>query len=129
MASLKPRLDMTVETTVRLTNRAGVVHRDRQDRQQLVAVDHRPVSRDRQATVGVAIVRDADVGAALDHRGDELVEVRRTAAVVDVQPVGLAPDGADGRTRQPQRLGRGAIGSAVRAVDDDLQPGRACSAR
>ena len=46
-------------------------HLARGDRQHRVAVDQLPALVDEEATVAVAVERDANVGALLDHRGLE----------------------------------------------------------
>ena len=48
---------------------APLAQRDREQREDLVAVDDLAVRVDRQAAVRVTVVRDADVGPVLDHRG------------------------------------------------------------
>ena len=63
-----------------------------------------PSAVDREAAVGVAVVRDAEVGAVLDDGGAQRVEVGRAAAVVDVETVRLGVDRDDlgaGRARTP----------------------------
>ena len=65
----------------------------REDRHDLVAVDLGAGPVDGEAPVGVAVVRDAEVGAAA--RQDRLaqpLEVGRAVAVVDVEPVGRGAD-------------------------------------
>ncbi len=51
-----------------------------------------PVGVDGQAAVGVAVVGQTQVGAVREHGLAQRVEVRRAAAVVDVEPVGLGVD-------------------------------------
>ena len=75
-----------------------------------------------EAAVGVAVVRDAEVGAVLDDGGLEQVQVGGAAAVVDVEAVGLGADGDDLGAGPGERLGRDPGGGAVRLVEDDLQP-------
>ena len=67
MASLKPRLDMTVATTVSPGSRPASRSSTAEDRHDLVAVDRLARGGDGQAAVGVAVVGDAGVGAVLDH--------------------------------------------------------------
>ena len=59
----------------------------REDGHDPVTVDVGPGRVDGQAPVGVAVVRDAEVGAVLEHRGAHEAEVRGSDAVVDVEPV------------------------------------------
>ena len=51
-----------------------------------------PVVVDGQAAVGVAVEREADVGAVLEHGRAQRLEVGGAAAVVDVEAVGLGVD-------------------------------------
>ena len=91
-----------------------VAHGEREDRQDLVAVDDGRRRRDREAAVGVAVVGDAQVGAVLDRpRRRSDVQVGGADAVVDVQPVGLGVDGDD--------LGAGR-GGTPRARASDAAP-------
>ena len=99
---------------------AALLHRDREDRHDAVAVDDLAVGVDCETAIGVAVVRDAHVGAVLEHGGLQLVEVRRADAVVDVHAVGVGPDDDDLGARIPEGLGRDARRGAVRAVEDDL---------
>ena len=63
-----------------------------QDRQDRVAVDVGAVGGDGQTAVGVAVVRDAQVGPVLEDSGPQHVEVGRADPVVDVEAVGIAGD-------------------------------------
>ena len=81
---------------------------------------------DGQAAVGVAVVRDAEVGAVLQDRPAHQVEVGGADPVVDVEPVRLRARCA--MTSAPARavdLGGDRRRRAVRAVDHHAQPGRA----
>ena len=101
---------------------AGLLHRQRQDHHDRVTVDDLAGGIDRQAPVGVAVVRQTQVGTVGDHRRSHRIQVCRPAAVVDVETVGFGVDGDDvgaGRAVGP-RCGRRR--GAVRAVDDDGQP-------
>ncbi len=101
---------------------AGLAHGQRQHGEDLVAVDLRAGAVDREAAVRVAVVRDAEVGAVLDHGLLEEPQVGGAAAVVDVEAVRLGADGDDLGTRPGEGLGRNAGGGAVRLVQDDLEP-------
>jgi hypothetical protein len=102
---------------------AGVPHGDGQHGHDVVAVDDPAVGVHRQAAVGVAVVRNAQVGAVLADGVAQRTEVGRADALVDVQPVRLGV--------QRHHLGAGLAvgdrsdggGGSVRAVDDDAQPG------
>ena len=102
---------------------AALGHRQRQDRQDLVAVDVVALVVDREAPVGVAVEGEAGVRAVLEHGGLERTEVGGAAAVVDVEPVRLGADGDHLGTGGPQRPGAGLEGRAVGAVEDHLEPG------
>ena len=58
----------------------GVTHRQREDGEDLVAVDDLAGRVDGQATVGVAVEGEPDVGAVLEHGLLQHVEVGRPAA-------------------------------------------------
>ena len=88
----------------------------------MVSVDERSVRIDREAPVGVAVMRDAGVGTVLAHGVDEVVHVRAAAVLVDVQPVGLGVDRDDRGAGGPVHLRRQRRRGTVRAVDDDGQP-------
>lgn len=105
-----------------LPQRPGLPHAQRQDREDLVAVDLVARVVHGQAAVGVPVVGDTEVGAVLDHRGPELVQVGGAAGVVDVQPVRLGADRDDLGPGPRERLRRHPGRRAVRPVDDDLQP-------
>ena len=63
------------------------------DREQLVAVDDVAALVDDDDTVGVAVERDADIGAHLAHLARDGGEVGRAAFLVDVDAVGIDADG------------------------------------
>lgn len=67
-----------------------LLQRDRQDREDLVAVDEVALVVDDEAAIGVACERDAQVRALLDDADLEVAHVGRAAAVVDVDAVGPA---------------------------------------
>ena len=73
IACTKPRLLITVATTVSFLQPARLAHREREDRQDLVAVDDPARVVDGEAAVGVAVEGDADVGAVLEHRRSQRV--------------------------------------------------------
>ncbi len=99
----------------------GLAHGEGQHREDLVAVDLLAGRVHGQAAVGVAVVRDAEVGAVLDDGGPEQRQVRGAAAVVDVQAVRLGTDRDDLGPGPRESLGRDVGGGAVRLVQDDLQ--------
>ena len=65
---------------------------EREDPQELVAVNEPARAVDRDAPVGVAVEGEADVGPVLDDRLGERRRVGRAAAAVDVVAVGLVVD-------------------------------------
>ena len=58
----------------------------------LIAIDRLAVLIDHDQPVGIAIQRDPDIRAAGDHGFLDQCEVRRPAAVVDIDAVGIDPD-------------------------------------
>ncbi len=59
---------------------AGVLHRQRQDHHDRVTVDDLAGGIDRQAPVGVAVVRQTEVGTVGEDRGSQRIQVGRPAA-------------------------------------------------
>jgi hypothetical protein len=94
----------------------------RDHRQQLVAVDDAPALVDDEHAVGIAIQRDADIGAHFLHLLAKRRGLGRAAFVVDIEAVGLDPHGDHLGVELPQRLRRHAIAGAVGAVHDHAQP-------
>ena len=84
-----------------------------------------PVVVDGQAAVGVAVEREADVGAVLEHGRLQRLEVGGAAAVVDVEPVGLGVDRDHLGAGLAQRPRPGLVGRALGAVEDDRAARRA----
>ena len=71
---------------------AAALQAERDQRHELIAVDHLPLLIDNDQAIGVAIEREADVRAVLATVSEQL-RVRRAAAVVDVRPLGETPSG------------------------------------
>ena len=113
---------MTVATTASPLSSPRALQAERDQRHQLVAVDHLALLIDDDQAVGVAVEREADVCAARDHGLLEKLRVGRTAIVVDVEAVGRDADRDDLCPKLPQRLGRDVVSGAVGAIDDDLEP-------
>ena len=90
-------------------------------RHDLVAVDDGAVLVDDDHAVGVAIERDADIGAHFMHLLRQSRRMRRTAFLVDVEAVRLVVDGDDLGAEFPQRRRRDLVGGAIGAIDDDAQ--------
>ena len=104
-----------------LASRPSSRQLSRDHRQDLVAVDQMAVLVGDHHAVGVAVERDADIGAHLAHLAAERIGRRRAAVAVDVEAVRLDADGDDVGAQLPQRLGRHPVGGAVGAIDDDAQ--------
>ena len=85
---------------------------------ELVAVDHMALLVDDDDAVGIAVERDADIGAQLAHLADQRLRRGRADVAVDVEAVGLDPDRDDLGAELPERLGRDLVGGAVGAIDD-----------
>ncbi len=105
-----------------LREQAATGHREREDGHDLVAVDDGARVVDREAAVGVAVVRDADGGAVREDRLGQQVEVRGPDPVVDVHAVGVVADDGDAGARVREDLGADPGGGAVRAVEDHVDP-------
>src|SRR5262245_11915022 len=76
---------------------------------------------DDQHAIGVAVERDADIGAHLAHLAAKLREIGRAAILVDVESVGIDADGDDVCAQFPQSAWRYAIRGAIGTIDDDPQ--------
>ena len=105
-----------------LRERAAPLHVLGADREDVVSVDDGAVRRHREQAVGVAVMRERDIGAGLLQQLDDGLKVRRTAPDVDVRAVWLGVDGEhlgaqflEGSRRRPARR-------AVRAVERHLEP-------
>ena len=86
-------------------------------RHDLVAVDDAALLVDDHDAVGVAVERDADVGAHLAHLGAQRLRRGGAALLVDVAAVGLDADLDHLGAQLPQRLGRHLVAGAVGAID------------
>ena len=113
---------MTVATTASPLSSPRALQAERDQRHQLVAVDQLALLVDDDQPVGVAVEREADVGAARDHRFLEQLRMGRAAVVVDVEAVGRDAERDHLGAQLPQRLGRDVVGGAVGAIDHDLEP-------
>ena len=99
------------------------------DGEQLVAVDDVAVLVGDDHAVGVAVERDADVGAHLTHFATQFRGRGRAAIVIDVEAVGADPDRDHFGAELPQPVGHHPVGGAVGAVDHDAQAVEAHGAR
>ena len=93
----------------------------RDDAHQLVAVDDLSKLVNQQQAVGVAVQRNANVGAHFAHLGDERFRRGRADVVIDVEPVRFNADGDHFRAQFPKRLRGHAIARAIGAIDDDAK--------
>ena len=93
----------------------------RDHRQQLVAVDHMAALVDQDDPVGVAVERDADIGAHLAHLAAQRFRRGRAAFLVDVESVGLDADRNHVGAQLPQRFRHHLVGRAVGAIDHHAQ--------
>ena len=94
----------------------------REHGEDLVAVEWLAVAVNRQAAVRVAVEGQARVGAVLEYRGRQRLQVRRPDARVDVQAVRCGADRDDLGPGPAQRARADAVGGTVRAVHDDPHP-------
>ena len=93
----------------------------RDHREQLVAVDQMAALVDQDDAVGVAVERDADVGAHFAHLAAQRFRRGRAAFLVDVESVGLDADGDHVGAQFPQRFRHHLVGGAVGAIDHHAQ--------
>ena len=93
----------------------------RDHRQQLVAVDQMAALIDQDDAIGVAVERDADIGAHLAHLAAQRFRRGGSAFLVDVESVGLDADRNDIGAQFPQRFRHHLVGGAVGAIDHHAQ--------
>ena len=99
----------------------------RDQRHQLVAVENDAALVGDDQPVGIAVERDADIGAPRQHLAPHLFGRQRAAFAVDVEAVGRDAEREDLGAELPEH-GRGdLVGGAVRAIDDDAQARRAAA--
>ena len=120
IARTKPRLLITVATTRVAARRAPTASS---------ASSWSPSTTctggvDGEAAVGVAVVGEAEVGAVLDDRGLQRTQVGRAAALVDPVAVAVGVDRDDVGAGPAVGLRGQRARRALRAVDDDAQPGQ-----
>ncbi len=96
--------------------------REREDREDLIAVHDVAALVDGEHAVAVAVERDAEIERLAPHELLQAGQVGRPAADVDVRPVGLDADrvhlGAELLEEPGRDRGEGAVG----AVDADPEP-------
>jgi len=88
---------------------------------ELVAVDESALLIGNDHAVGVAIERDADIGARLDHLGAHRLRRRRAAFLVDVEAIRVVTDGDDLGAKLPESRRGNLVGAAIGSIDDDAQ--------
>ena len=71
--------------------------------------------------VGVAIKRNADIGAHLAHFAAQRIRRRRAAFAIDIEAVGLDADRDDIGTELPERIRRHPVAGAIGAIDHHPQ--------
>ncbi len=91
------------------------------DGEQLVAVHHMAALVHDHDAVGVAVERDADIGAHLAHLAADRREIGGAAILVDVEAVGIDADRDHVGAEFPQRAGRHLVGGAIGAIDHHAQ--------
>jgi hypothetical protein len=114
-------LDITVATSAPPARRPSIAQRRRDQRHDLVAVDDAAGLVDDVHPVGVAVERDAEIGAGLEHLAPAGLGIGRAAAAL-MLAVRRHAERHDIGAELPQHRGRGAVGGAVGAVDHDAQP-------
>ena len=87
------------------------------DRHELIAVDHVALLVDDDHAVGVAVERDADIGAHFIDLADEIAWRGRAAILVDVEAVWIDAELDHVGAKLPQGLGRNLVGRPVGAID------------
>ena len=92
------------------------------ERHDLVAVQLAPLLVDGNEAIAIPIERDADVGAMFNNLLAEEFRMGRATLFIDVEAVRLNAKRHHFRAQFPKHRRRHAIGRAMGAIDDDLQP-------
>ena len=87
----------------------------------LIAVDDAALLVDDHHAVGIAIERDANVGAHLTHLFAKCFRPRRAALVIDIAPIGINADLDDLCAELPQCVGGHLVARPIGAIDDNAQ--------
>ncbi len=114
-------MDITVDTTPGSLQPAVLLPALGDHGEQLVAVHDMAALVHDQHAVGVAIERNADVGAHLAHLARQRRQVGGTAIFIDVEAIRIDADGNHVGAQFPQRARRDFVGGAVGAIDDNAQ--------
>lgn len=93
----------------------------RDEEKQFVAIHDRTGMVDHHHPVAVAVEGDAEVGMVLDHRSLQAIQVSGAALVVDVQAIRAGRQHRHFRAQFPEDAGSDLVGSAVGAVEHDLE--------
>ena len=96
---------------------------------ELVAVDQPALLAGKHDTVGVAVERDAEIGAVHDDAFLQKLRMGRAAIAIDVESVGPNGERDHLGAQFPQHRRRDLVGSAIGAIDDDLEAGKIEAAR
>ncbi len=115
----RPRLDITVATTPPPASCAVLGPGGGDQRHDLVAVDDLTLLVADHQPVGVAVDRDADVGAVLAHGRADGGRIGGAALVVDVEAVRIDANRDHLRAELVQRRRGHLVGRAVGAIDGD----------
>jgi len=89
--------------------------------EDLVAIDQAAALVGHDHTVGVAVERDAEIGAMVEHRLAQRGRRGGTAILVDVETVGLDRHRHHLGAKLVKHRRRDLVGGAVGAIDHDLQ--------
>jgi len=88
---------------------------------QIIAVADRPFTVHREHAIAVPVEGEAEIGARGRDVGDQVLDVGRAAAGIDVAPVGLGGDRLDTGTESLEDRRCGAVGRAIGTVEGDGQ--------
>ena len=91
----------------------------RDQRHQLIAIEDRAAFVGDDQPVGIAVERDAEIGAARQHLAAHLLGSHRAAFAVDVEPVRRHADAEHLGAKLPEHGRSHLVGGAVGAIDDD----------
>ena len=119
MARRKPRLVITVTTTVSSRKRAAGVQVAGADGDDVVAVDDGAGVVDGDQPVGVAVEGQPGVGPFGHDREPEVLRMGGAAAIVDVAAIGVVVDDDDVGAEALERGRRHLAGGAVGAVEHE----------
>ncbi len=114
-----PRLDITVATMPPPRSRPARAPGARDQRQDLVAVDQLAALVGQQQPVGVAVERDAEIGAVLHHLAHRKSGTVEPQPRLMLNPSGDTPTGTTVAPSSHSTVGRDPVGGAVGAVDHD----------